>query len=129
LTDQDLQLAICRQWWSLGSLTLIKGQLWDNWCLTRQHAFRNYVPWRSGQQWAVAVIMKLRALLFTLWENRNTILHKRQQENHPDIDPDAIDLDILEEWTIGPHPDWSHGSTSLFKGITCKGLLSKPLPQ
>jgi hypothetical protein len=122
----DLQLAIRRQW-TLGSLALTKGQLCDDWRLAQHRAFCNYAPWRNGEQWAAAVTMKLWALSFSLWEHRNAILHERQ-ENHPDIDPDAIDLAILEEWTIGPQPEWSHGSKSLFRGTTCEALLSKTLP-
>jgi hypothetical protein len=121
----DLRRLMCRQL-GLDTLALVKGQLCAGWSDAQQLAFRNYAPWRSGEQWASQVITKLWTLSFTLWESRNAILHEKQ-ENHPDIDPDAMDLSLLEEWTIGPEPGWNHGSLTLFRGTTCEALLAKPL--
>jgi hypothetical protein len=71
--------------------------------------------------------MSLWELAFTIWTARNEILQDKQ-EDHPGIDPDSIDLAILEEWTIGMEPSWDYGSRTFFLGITCEELLAKPLP-
>jgi hypothetical protein len=77
-------------------------------------------------QWTAQLIALLWEFSFSVWNERNSILHEKQ-ENHPDIDPDQIDLTISEEWTIGPEPGWDHGSRSLFVGLSCEELLAKPL--
>jgi hypothetical protein len=100
---------------------VLHGRLRSGWEPAQSLAYRNYVPWRSGAQWGASTIN-------LLWTLRNTVLHDKA-ENHPDINPDSIDYQILQEWTIGPDPSWDHGGRTLFKGITCEQLLSKPLPQ
>ena len=107
-------------------MALLQGRLCIGWQQAQQNAFRNYSPWRSGKAWAYSTVKALWQLSYAIWNHRNTILHQKQ-ENHPDVNPDDIDLSILEEWTIGPDPTWDQASRSLFLGTTCENLLNKPI--
>ena len=124
-TRDEVRQLIGRQLW-IHPLALLQGRLCKGWKEAQQQAFQNYSPWRSGQTWATATIKALWQLAFSIWEYRNSILHETQ-ENHPDVDTDAIDLNILEEWTMGPATNWDNASRSLFRGITCDELLAKPI--
>jgi hypothetical protein len=85
------------------------------WATSQDQAFKNYAHWRNGENWAAQVVTALWELAFSIWCDRNAVLHDTQ-ENHPDIDPDAVDLSILEEWTPNPH------------GIKAADLFSSALP-
>ena len=84
--------------------------------------YRNYAPWRSGERWAANLIDALWDVTFALWMLRNEILHEAQA-NHPDIDPDQIGLQVIEEWAVGGDPSWNYGRQLLFRGEFCDTIL------
>jgi hypothetical protein len=123
----DVRLLLGQQL-SIGPQSVIHGRLSTGWAQAQGRAFRNYPPWRSSEQCASKTIVLMWDFTFSLWSLRNTFLHDKP-ETHPDIDPESVDYQILEEWAIGPGPSWDHGGRTLFKGITCKQILLQPLPQ
>ena len=125
IAREEIRQLIGRQL-RLHPLAIIQGRLSTGWKEAQQQAYRNYAPWKSGQLWATATVRAFWNLAFTIWDSRNQVLHEKQ-ENHPDINPNDIDIAILEEWTIGPDPTWEPARRSLFAGISCEELLNKPI--
>jgi hypothetical protein len=123
----DVRLLLGQQL-SIGTHSVIRGHSSTGWAQAQSCAFQNYSPWRSGEQWAAKTIILLWDFTFSLWTLWNAVLHDKP-ENHPDSDPESVDYQILEEWAISPDPSWDHGGRTLFKGITCKQILSQTLPQ
>ena len=121
----EVRRLIGQQLW-IHPFALLHGRLHRGWATAQQNAYANYAPWRSGQTWATATVQALWQMAFTIWDHRNNVLHS-DQANHPDIDPDEIDLAILEEWAMGPDSAWPTSSRSLFMGTSCELLLTKPI--
>jgi hypothetical protein len=103
----DVRLLLGQQL-SIGPHSVIHCLLSTGWAQAPSRAFRNYSPWRSGEQWAAKTIVLMWDFTFSLWTLRNTVLHDKP-ENHPDIDPESVDYQILEEWVIGPNPSLGSG--------------------
>ena len=104
----------------------MSGRICKRWATVQSTAYHNYAPWRSGARWSANLIAALWEFTFALWTLRNEVLHETQA-NHPDIDPDQVGLQVIEEWTIGGDPSWTYGGTSLFTGVSCDTILDWPL--
>ena len=88
---------------SIGWEQFLTGFFSKHWAALQQKYYSAKFPRKSGQRWAVRLSHQLWRLLFSLWENRNTILHETQI--------DRLSGESSLRWAIGQ--EYSKGVTRL----------------
>ncbi len=78
---------------------------------------------QTGQKWASQLIMAIWDFTWSLWDNRNDILHHSEALDEL-LDMDTVNLSIIEEWNAGGD-ELLRIDRMRWKGITLEALLAK----
>jgi hypothetical protein len=67
------------------------------WTTLQSEYFADLKVQQTGQKWASLLIMAVWNFTWSLWDNRNKILHHWDVHDTL-LDMDAVNLSIIEEW-------------------------------
>jgi hypothetical protein len=120
--SQSIQQALDQQS-RLGWDQFLRGRIGLKWAQLQSQHFLEQKMRQTGQKWASHLIMALWDFTWSMWDNRNHILHHSEVMDKL-LDMDIIDLSIIEEWHAGAD-DLKPIDRMQWKGITLEELLAK----
>ena len=108
----------------IGWQQFLTGLLAKQWAQIQQTHYTARTSRRSGRRWAIRLSNQLWKLLFSVWENRNTILHETQINNLSGLS--CLKWAIGQEYQIGllQLPALYHH----YLQMPAQPLLSGPIP-
>jgi hypothetical protein len=120
--SESIQQALDQQS-RLGWDQFLRGRIGLKWAQLRSQHFLELKLRHTGQKWASLLIMAIWDFTWSMWDNRNDILHHSEVLDKL-LDMDIIDLSIIEEWHAGAD-DLMPIDRMQWKGITLEELLAK----
>jgi hypothetical protein len=111
------------QQYRLGWDQFVRGRIGTQWAHLQSVHFANLKVRQTSQKWASLLIMAIWDFTWSLWDNRNDILHHSEALDVL-LDMDTVDLSIIEEWNAGGDELLAIDRMQ-WKGITLEAMLAK----